>query len=54
MAYRIVAGDGRLVALARTVQVMYDYTAGQTIVVPDRFKENVRAFQGEWVDPDSS
>jgi acyl-CoA thioester hydrolase len=48
MTYRIDAGDGRLVALAKTVQVMYDYAAAQTIVVPEVFKANVLTFQGDW------
>ena len=48
MAYRITAGDGRLVAVAKTVQVMYDYAAAQTIPVPDSFKQRVRAYQGDW------
>ena len=48
MIYRIDAGDGRLVALAKTVQVMYDYAAARTIVVPETFKANVFAFQGDW------
>jgi acyl-CoA thioester hydrolase len=48
MLYRVVAGDGRLVALAKTVQVMYDYAAAQTVAVPDSFRQKVRAFQGEW------
>src|SRR3954462_5478684 len=48
MAYRIDAGDGRLVALAKTVQVMYDYAAARTIVVPVDFKAKVGALQGDW------
>jgi acyl-CoA thioester hydrolase len=51
MAYRIAAGEGRLVALARTVQVMYDYAAGRTIAVPEDLKARVRAFQGQWQAP---
>ena len=51
MAYRVVAGDDRLVALAKTVQVMYDYAAAQTIALPESFKHKVRAFQGEWAGP---
>lgn len=54
MVYRVLAGDGRLVALAKTVQVMYDYAAAQTVAVPDSFKQQVRAFQGEWVYHGSS
>ena len=48
MTYRIDAGDGRLIALAKTVQVMYDYAAARTIVVPEAFKAKVLAFQGAW------
>jgi acyl-CoA thioester hydrolase len=48
MLYRIDAGDGRLIALGKTVQVMYDYAAAHTIVMPEEFKANVRAFQGDW------
>ena len=48
MLYRIDAGDGRLIALGKTVQVMYDYAAAQTLVVPEDFKAKVRAFQAEW------
>jgi hypothetical protein len=36
------------VALAKTVQVMYDYAAARTIAVPESFKAKVRAFQGDW------
>jgi acyl-CoA thioester hydrolase len=50
MAYRIAA-DGRLVALARTVQVMYDYAAARTIAVPESFKQRVLAYQGAWQAP---
>jgi acyl-CoA thioester hydrolase len=48
MLYRIDAGDGRLIAQGKTVQVMYDYAAAQTIVMPEDFKAKVRAFQGDW------
>jgi len=48
MTYRIDAGDGRLIALGRTVQVMYDYAAARTLVVPEDFRAKVRAFQGAW------
>ncbi|HJZ47872.1 MAG TPA: thioesterase family protein [Roseiflexaceae bacterium] len=51
MAYRIAGGDGRLVALARTVQVMYDYAAARTIAVPEAFKSKVHAFQDDWQAP---
>jgi acyl-CoA thioester hydrolase len=51
MAYQIAAADSRLVAVARTVQVMYDYAAARTIAVPQSFKERVIAFQGAWQAP---
>jgi acyl-CoA thioester hydrolase len=50
MTYRIDAGAGRLIALGKTVQVMYDYAAARTLVVPEDFKAKVRAFQGEWTN----
>jgi acyl-CoA thioester hydrolase len=51
MLYRVEAADGRLVALGKTVQVMYDYEAARTIPVPEELRERVRAFQGEWRAP---
>ena len=51
MAYQVAAADGRLVALARTVQVMYDYAAARTVAVPEDFRAAVRAFQGDWQAP---
>jgi acyl-CoA thioester hydrolase len=48
MTYRIDAGDGRLIALGKTVQVMYDYAAARTLAVPEDFKAKVRVFQGDW------
>jgi len=52
MLYRITADDGRLVVLAKTVQVAYDYAAGTTIPVPDALKARVLAFQGAWQPPE--
>jgi acyl-CoA thioester hydrolase len=51
MLYRVEAADGRLVALGKTVQVMYDYEAARTIPVPEELRERVRAFQGDWRAP---
>jgi acyl-CoA thioester hydrolase len=48
MSYQIVAGDGRLVALAKTVQVMYDYAAARTVAVPESFRAKVLTYQGDW------
>jgi acyl-CoA thioester hydrolase len=33
--YEIVDGEGRTVLVAKTVQVMYDYTAGKPVPIPD-------------------
>ncbi len=33
--YEIVDGEGRTVLIAKTVQVMYDYTAGRPVPIPD-------------------
>ena len=33
--YEIVDGEGRTVVMAKTVQVMYDYTAGTPVPIPD-------------------
>ncbi|MBK9714593.1 MAG: acyl-CoA thioesterase [Kouleothrix sp.] len=51
MIHRIEAGDGRLVALSRTVLVMYDYATAATIAVPEDLKQRVRALQGGWQAP---
>ena len=48
MMYQVETDRGRVVATAQTVQVMYDYAAGQTIPIPDWFKERVSARQGNW------
>lgn len=47
-AYQIDGGDGRLVALARTVVVAYDYASATTVPVPERLKQQVLAFQAGW------
>jgi len=33
--YEIVDSEGRTVVVAKTVQVMYDYTAGKPVPIPD-------------------
>lgn len=43
--YRAEAGDGRLVATARTVQVCYDYQAQRPIPVPDAWRGAVTAYE---------
>lgn len=37
--YEIVDQAGRIVAMAKSVQVMYDYTAGTPVPVPDYIRE---------------
>lgn len=51
MLHHIAGGDGRLVALARTVLVAYDYAAGATVAVPEQLKARVFALQGSWQPP---
>jgi acyl-CoA thioester hydrolase len=36
--YEIVDGEGRTVLLAKTVQVMYDYSAGKPVPIPDEIR----------------
>ncbi len=48
LTHRIETEDGRLVATAHTVQVFFDYESGKTIVLPERFIEQVKALQGDW------
>ncbi len=36
--------DGRLVALGRTVQVMFDYDTGQTIAIPDDLRGTLQKY----------
>ena len=48
LACRISGGDGRLVALAKTVQVAYDYAAQRSIPVPEMLRQRVQALQGDW------
>jgi acyl-CoA thioester hydrolase len=43
--YRAEAGDGRLVATARTVQVCYDYQARRSLPIPDEWREAVIAYE---------
>ncbi len=46
MDYEIVAAAGRLVASARTVQVMYDYRENRSLPVPDDLAETLEAYEG--------
>jgi acyl-CoA thioester hydrolase len=47
MSYQIVSGeDGRLIATARTVQVMFDYTANKPFPVSDELVSVLGRFEG--------
>ena len=43
--YELVDQNGRLIAIARTVQVMYDYARKKPAPVLDEFREVVTAFE---------
>lgn len=54
MAYRIDGDKNRLIARGYTVIVMYDYSVGHSVPVPDHFKEAVNEFQKGWqIQPES-
>lgn len=40
------AADGRVLAEGRSVQVAFDYRRGESIPVPDSWREAVRRFEG--------
>ncbi|HEY7499747.1 MAG TPA: thioesterase family protein [Vicinamibacterales bacterium] len=40
--YEIVDEQGRVVASARTVQVMYDYAAGAPVVIPPEIRQKMQ------------
>ncbi|HET91939.1 MAG TPA: acyl-CoA thioesterase [Chloroflexi bacterium] len=43
--YRMEGGDGRLAALARSVQVCYDYTAQRAVPIPERWRAAITAYE---------
>jgi acyl-CoA thioester hydrolase len=45
--YEIAGADGRLVAIARSVQVMFDYAANRSLPVPDDLVALLEAFEGQ-------
>lgn len=51
LLYRIETDDGRLVAEAKTVQVVFDYAAQKTIAIPDDFRARVTERQQGWQPP---
>jgi acyl-CoA thioester hydrolase len=40
--YEILDEQDRLVASARTVQVMYDYTTGKPVTIPDAIRQKIQ------------
>jgi acyl-CoA thioester hydrolase len=48
MAHQIDGQDGRLVLSGKTIMIMYDYDQGQSILIPDTFKQQVNQRQGNW------
>ena len=48
MAYRIDGDKNRLIARGYTIVVMYDYSVGRSIAVPEHFKAAVSEFQKGW------
>lgn len=51
MAYTMQTADGRLVATAKSVQVMYDYASEQTIPIPDKLRQTIHTYQQQWQPP---
>jgi len=51
MLHEIVVENGRLIATARSVLVMYDYTSEQTFPIPDNFRQQLVAMQEGWQPP---
>ena len=48
LAYRFEGEDGRLIAIGKTVQVMYDYRANSAFSIPEIIKERVNNYQNDW------
>ncbi len=51
LIYRFSGEDGRLVATAKTIQVMYDYSLGRAFPIPETIKHKVRDMQKGWQPP---
>jgi acyl-CoA thioester hydrolase len=49
LAYRVSADDGRLLAEATSIHVMFDYDRDESIVVPADWRERISAYEG-WAD----
>lgn len=51
LVYEITAEDGRVVATARTVMVMYDYQQEKTFPVPEALRQKIDQYQQGWQAP---
>ncbi|HDQ70707.1 MAG TPA: acyl-CoA thioesterase [Chloroflexi bacterium] len=43
--YRMTGGDGRLIAVARSVQVCYDYARQKPVPIPEAWRQIVTAYE---------
>ena len=48
MVCHITGEDERVVAIGKTILIMYDYGEGQSTIIDDVFKQAVVAFQKDW------
>lgn len=48
LVYKIVGENGRLIAYGRSVQVMFDYQKNAAFPIPEKLKQAVLTFQGNW------
>ncbi len=51
--YELVDQEDRLIATARTVQVMYDYASNAPVPILEDFKRQVAAYEGLATESDS-
>ncbi len=48
LLYRIEGEDGRLIAIGKTIQVMFDYETQSAFPIPDDVKTRINNYQGAW------
>lgn len=48
LTYKIIGEDGRLVAIGKTIQVMYNYDTSSAFPIPEEIKESVFKHQADW------
>ncbi|MFN2135235.1 MAG: acyl-CoA thioesterase [Candidatus Promineifilaceae bacterium] len=51
LVYRLEGEDGRLVAIGKTIQVMYNYATGSAFPIPQSIRDRVHTFQKGWQPP---